>query len=120
EAAPSIVARVGTASGGSSARAAFSTDGGTTWTAFPTSPAGNAPASGTIAVSADGATFVWAPQRVAPAFTRNRGMTWTACAGLASGARVAADRVNASKFYASGGNRMFVSTDGGATFTQTS
>jgi len=35
-------------------------------------------------------------------------------------ARVAADRVNPLKFYASVGSRMYLSTDGGATFVQVS
>jgi hypothetical protein len=72
--------------------------------------------SGTIAVSADGATFVWSPQRGVPSYSRDRGATWTACAGLPNNARVASDRVNPSKFYANGDRRQHVSTDGGATF----
>ena len=35
---------------------------------------------------------------------------------MPAGALVAADRVNASKFYAGGGGKMYASTDGGATF----
>jgi len=124
EAMPSIVVRVGTNSASGGARGAYSTDGGATWISFRSAPAATA-ASGSIAVSADGATFVWAPQSgrtatVAPGFSRDKGATWTASAGLPAGARVAADRVNASKFYGSSGNRMYVSTDGGATFTQAS
>jgi hypothetical protein len=123
ELAPNIVVRVGTPSGGQAG--AYSTDGGTTWTGFATAPpvTGNAPASsGSIAVSADGGAFVWAPQKpqspntATPAYSRDRGMTWKPCTGIAAGARVAADRVNSSKFYASSGNRMYASTDGGASF----
>ncbi len=124
EAAPDIVARVGTSSSGG-ARGAYSMDGGTTWTAFAGSPVSTSPAmpptppsQGTIAVSADGATFVWAPRDGRPSFSRDRGATWTACAGYTTGTRVAADRVNPSKFYAGSGSQMYVSTDGGATFVQ--
>jgi hypothetical protein len=120
EAAPNLVVRVGTNSSSGGARGAWSVDGGTTWAGFATAPATNA-ASGSIAVSADGATFVWAPQSVAPAYSGDHGAKWTACEGLTAGARVAADRVNPSKFYASGRNQanasqLFVSTDGGASF----
>jgi BNR/Asp-box repeat len=126
QAAPNIVVRVG--SGGLGG--AYSTDGGTTWAPFANAPA--APTgttfrgSGSIAVSADGTTFLWAPQGqggpgVTPAYSQNNGTTWTPCAGLAAGVRVAADRVNPLKFYASGRNAsgqslMYVSTDGGANF----
>ena len=63
-------------------------------------------------------TFVWAPRDGRPSYSRDRGATWTACAGYTSGTRVYADRVNPLKFYASGGNRAYLSTDGGVTFTQ--
>ncbi len=117
ELAPLTVARVGTSSSSSGARGAYSTDGGTTWISFAAAPAGST-GSGSIAVSADGTTLVWAPQRGTPSYSQNSGATWSTCAGISTGARVAADRVNASKFYASGRNGMYVSTDGGATFMQ--
>lgn len=134
EAAPEIVARVGTLSSVTGPRAggAYSMDGGTTWRPFAATPpvpmatggvgmSAAVASSGSIAVSADGVTSVWAPQSsrtvaVMPAYSRDKGATWTACAGLPAGSRVASDRVNPSKFYASGGNRLYVSTDGGATF----
>jgi hypothetical protein len=121
--APNIVARAG--SGGLGG--AFSTDGGTTWTPFAAAPAGSQ-GSGSIAVSADGATFLWSPQTqrgatvtAVPSYSHNTGTTWTTCAGLSAGARVAADRVNPAKFYAScknasNQNVMCVSSDGGANF----
>ncbi len=118
EGAPEVVARVGTSSTTGGARGAYSTDGGSTWTRFVAAPAGST-GSGSIAVSADGQTFLWAPQSGTPSYSRDRGATWTASAGLVAGVRVAADRVNASKFYASGRNRVYVSTDCGANFTQT-
>jgi hypothetical protein len=116
EASPNIVARVGTASGSSTSRGAYSTDGGATWKAF-TNPAGST-GSGSVAVTADGQTFVWAPKGAAPSYSRDNGATWTACAGLATGVQVGADRVNPMKLYAGSRSRMYVSTDGGATFTQ--
>jgi hypothetical protein len=124
EGAPDIVARVGTSSSGGGT-GAYSIDGGKTWTPFATSPAATgtmATAQGSIAVSADGATFVWAPPggttlgAGVPSYSRDHGVTWTASVGLTAGARVAADRANPAKFYAGRGTRMYLSTDGGATF----
>src|SRR5262249_13205452 len=115
------------------ARGAASADGGATWTPFRTAPAvtgTTAPQSGMIAVAADGSTLLWAPQggrtaAVTPGYSRDMGATWKAsmacnngpCRAPPSGSRAAADRVTPAKFYASTGNRMYVSTDGGATFT---
>jgi hypothetical protein len=119
---PSLVVRVGTASGSVSARrGAFSLDGGTTWTAFATEPSGSTGA-GTIAVSADGSTWVWSPQVGAVSYSRDRAATWTAAAGLpanAENSKVAADRVNSGTFYLARSNltQLYVSTDGGATWT---
>jgi hypothetical protein len=127
ESAPLIVARVGTSSSGGQTGAS-STDGGETWTPFPTVPAktgSSAPGAGSIAVSADGTTFVWVPNGGTPSYSRTTsseraGTTWTASTGLAAGMRVAADRVNPSRFYATGRSGIVVSTDGGATFGQVS
>lgn len=134
EGAPAIVARVGTSSASNGAKGAYSTDGGTTWTPFASAPVGST-GSGSIAVSADGQTFLWAPQGAAPSYSRDAGASWTkccvgqsgpmpdggtpGCAALSSNARVAADRVNPTKFYASDRNGMYLSTDGGASFART-
>ncbi|HTB60908.1 MAG TPA: carbohydrate-binding protein [Polyangia bacterium] len=131
ESNPNIVARVGTTSSSTGTNGATSMDGGATWTPFPlanvpqvSTSSGTVYASaGSIAVSADGATFVWVPARKGssqppPSYSSDHGTTWTASAGLSAGLLVAADRVNASTFYAGGqGKTMYVSTDGGKTFT---
>ena len=125
EGAPGVVVRVGSPSGAQSG--AYSIDGGSTWTPFATAPLPPTGAtfkgSGSIAISADATTFVWAATSATPAYSKDSGATWNVCKGLelATSARVAADRVNPSKFYASGKNangqnQMFVSTDGGANF----
>ena len=124
EGAPLIVARVGTSSSSGGQTGAYSTDGGATWTPFATAPAGST-GSGSIAVSADGTTFVWAPKKGTPSYTQitsteKAGATWSASTGLTAGMLVASDRVNASKFYATGRSGIFVSTDGGQTFVQAS
>jgi xyloglucan-specific exo-beta-1,4-glucanase len=126
EGAPMIVARVGTNSTSGGARGAYSMDGGSTWIPFATAPGTNA-SSGSIAVSSDGATFVWSPSRVGAAYSRNNGATWTAACFMVppattcstvNGVKLASDRMNASKFYATSTTRVYVSTDGGANFTQ--
>ena len=118
ELVPAIVVRVGTNSTAGGARGAYSTDGGKTWIPFAAAFATSSQ-SGSIAVSADGVTFLWAPSRGTPSYSNDRGATWTACTGLSGSVQVAADRVNPAKFYASGRNGMFVSADGGVTFTKT-
>jgi hypothetical protein len=118
EAAPNVMARVGT---NARRRGAFSTDGGTSWTPFATEPPGTT-GEGAVAVSADGASIVWDPRGAPPHYTRDQGNTWIASTGYApqdgnTGALVA-DRVNAQVFYGRAGNNIFVSRDGGATFAQ--
>lgn len=143
---PSVIVRSGTgddkhvASG--STRGAYSLDGGDTWTPFPTEPAAPAVSSpggfafragggGTIAVTADGGTILWAPQGTPAAYTRDLGKTWTACAGLPAPEagfrsyfgqvrlKLVADRVNPNKVYALGGSgdKLYMSLDSGATFS---
>jgi len=113
--APAVVVRVGSNSS-SGANGAYSTDGGTTWTPFGGAPAGST-GSGSIAVAADGSTFVWAPKKGTPSYSIDNGTTWKTSTGLSAGTMVSSDRVNPSKFYASGRNSMYASTDGGMTFT---
>jgi hypothetical protein len=126
---PSIVARVGRASGRNAAHGAFSTDGGSTWTPFPTGIPISTTTAGSIAVSADGATFVWdtpavttgtTPSAGGPRLSRDQGRTWTVSTGLGAFRPVVADRVNPSKFYAVDNTGHFYrSDDGGMTFAVT-
>ena len=120
---PSLVARVGLLDYNGTVAGAYSLDGGTTWTRFPGNPPGLADSphgalGSMIAISSDGATFVWAPITAGPAFSRDRGVSWTASAGAPAKLRVVADRVNPSKFYGWDGSAgtVYASTDGGATF----
>ena len=70
-----------------------------------------------IVASADGATFMVMTAR--PVITRDRGATWRPCRGLPAWARPVADRMEPQRFYALdfATGRMFVSRDGGATFS---
>lgn len=112
---PALVVRVGTSSG---KRGAHSQDGGATWTPFATEPAGSG-GSGTVAVSADGASWVWAATNAAVSYSTNLGLAWTASVGLPAGAAPVAGRANPGEFYAfdAGSGRVFASTDSGATFS---
>jgi photosystem II stability/assembly factor-like uncharacterized protein len=130
---PEIVVRVGRASGNrGGGDIGYSLDGGKTWQPAtkpqPTSSLGH------VAVSADGETWIWAPQRAqrfgrgepsaapqqpnAVFLTRDKGTTWTECQGLPEGMRVIADRANPKAFYAMDlfGGKLFVSTDAGSSF----
>jgi len=95
---------------------AISTDGGTTWAAVSSQPAGLT-GGGSVAVSATGGgKIVWSPAGAGVFFTTGGGKTWTAATGIPTGARVASDRVNANKFYGFKSGTFYVSTDGGKTF----
>ena len=117
---PNIVVRVGN-SGTAASDVAYSSDNGQTW-----QPAtGTVPGYGgpnqmqSVAVSADGARFLASPYagHGSPAYTTNNGTTWTTCSGLPSGAKLASDRVTAGTFYATSGSTLYVSTNGGASFS---
>ncbi|MEV1146516.1 cellulose binding domain-containing protein [Micromonospora sp. NPDC049799] len=96
---------------------AFSTDGGATW--FQGTEPSGVNSGGTVAASADGSRFVWAPGDAGQAVVRSTGFgtSWTPSAGIPANATVESDRVDPNRFYGFGGGRFHVSTDGGATFT---
>jgi photosystem II stability/assembly factor-like uncharacterized protein len=121
---PEMVVRVGTNDTGK--HGAYSLDGGNTWAPFAAEPDGKG--AGAVAVSADGTSIVWAPRDGRAAYSRDRGATWAKAAGLPapskipdwapSNIKIAADRVNAKKFYVydSLGGRAYFSENGGADF----
>jgi photosystem II stability/assembly factor-like uncharacterized protein len=115
---PLMVVRVGAAMWGHhDASIGYSLGGGKTW-----QPA-NAPKpsskSGSVAVGADGQTWVWTPQGEVAYFSRDRGAHWTACNGLPADTRVIADSENPNKFYAMAllDGKFFRSNDGAANFS---
>jgi hypothetical protein len=58
----------------------ISTNGGASWTAFPSLPAGMKKGQGSVAISGDGAAIVWSPDtsdNLAPLYTTDGGSTWT-------------------------------------------
>ncbi len=119
ENAPEVIVRVGRAShhrGGG--HIGYSLDGGTSWQPAPSTPRPDSQL-GHVAVSSDGGTWVWTPERSAVSFTRDRGVTWARSAGVPDNTRVVADRVDPKTFYALAlfDGQLFVSHDGAATFT---
>jgi photosystem II stability/assembly factor-like uncharacterized protein len=126
---PEIVARAGWPDWtGKGPWGATSADGGKTWTPFKTAPK-QGKGAGSIAVSADGSSLVYAPFQGPVAFSKDGGATWTRADGLPDAEvtpdwapvpfRPAADRVNPKKFYVldAKGGQAYRSDDGGAHFT---
>jgi hypothetical protein len=97
----------------------YSLDGGKTWQEPAALPDPKA-SEGHIAVSSDGATWVWTPREQLPSVTTDKGATWAACAGLPKDTRVVADRVNPRRFYgiALFDGKLFESVDGAAHFAE--
>jgi xyloglucan-specific exo-beta-1,4-glucanase len=120
ERSPSIMVRAGnfdTANRPDDRRIAFSTDGGANW--FQATEPGGVTGGGTVAAAADGSRFVWSPQGTGVHYTVGLGNTWQPSAGIPAGAVVESDRVAVGQFYGYANGAFSISTDGGATFTQT-
>jgi hypothetical protein len=95
----------------------YSTNDGLTYTPFTSSPA-TTTGTGTIAVSANGATIVWVQGALEPYYSTNDGTSWTKTSTtMATGGKIYADRVNASDFYYYVGTDVYFSSNGGQTFT---
>jgi hypothetical protein len=112
----------------------YSLDSGKTWQPPATQPATlpsaagpqgggrgpSGPSGGDIAISSDGATWVWITRGAGPSLTTDKGTTWTGIKGLPANVRIVADRVNPKKFYGMSlyEGKLFLSTDGAATFVE--
>ena len=74
---------------------------------------------GHIAVSADGANWIWTPQRSAVYVTHDRGNSWQEAKGIVDNLRVVEDKVNTMLFYALDlyEGKLYSSMDGGNSFT---
>ncbi|MGB6728009.1 MAG: hypothetical protein WBE74_19115 [Terracidiphilus sp.] len=115
---PQILVRVGiSAEHHPGENISYSLDGGRTWQSTASNPS-PASQSGSVAVSADGRAWIWAPQRETPSLTRDNGATWTAVEGLPTGTKAVADPMNPNLFYAVSmrDGTFYRSSDGGATF----
>jgi len=129
-----IIVRVGRAANNNKDKnIGYSTNGGKTWQPTLTMPTPES-SLGTIAVSSDGSTWIWAPAAVRGGFgpnsrgskmisvfaTSDQGVSWTECKGIPGNTRVIADPVNPSKFYAISlfEGKLYVSTDKGSSFNE--
>ena len=120
ESNPVSVVRVGNSGLSTIDDIAYSTNNGQTWTPWGSAPPGYGTDDemGSVAVAANGSTVVVAPYSGygSPAYAPWGG-AWATSSGLPSGAVVASDRVTSSLFYATSGNTLYVSTNGGQSFT---
>ncbi|MBP7792585.1 MAG: endoglucanase [Candidatus Goldbacteria bacterium] len=104
---------------------AYSIDNGITWTDFAKKPQGAKNGGGTrsIAISADGKSIVWYPEKSdAVYYSMDDGKTWNKSGGGVSPARPLADTVNPKKFYVydSTTGKMWVSDNYGRSFSKKS
>jgi len=99
----------------------YSLDGGHQWKPFTLGEAaatgGRRGGGGNVILSADGSVFM--STGGAARISTDRGATWKDVSGLPAGLSPVADRANPARFYAldGGARQMYISTDGGATFT---
>ncbi|CAO3677681.1 unnamed protein product [Umbelopsis ramanniana] len=114
ENSPAFMARVGTPS----PYIAFTYSSGSSWYAASSVP-GAVTGGGMIAAAADASSVVWSPTGDVVYYSTTTGSSWIAASGIPSGSRVASDRVNGKKYYGYSGSTVYISTNGGATFTKT-
>ncbi|AJE43290.1 cellulose binding domain-containing protein [Streptomyces nodosus] len=113
ESDPDTVVRVGDAD--AAPHIAFSTDNGAHWFGG-TDPSGVS-GGGTVAAASDGSRFVWSPAGTGVRYTAGFGSSWSTAGGIPAGALVESDRVDPKTFYGFKSGKLYVSSDGGATFT---
>ncbi len=100
----------------------WSDDGGAHWHPFESPPRVGRVQAGSIAVCAEGRSFVCVPRQGTALWSQDRGRSWTACQGWpASGdtpLKAVADRAAAGVFYVFDGDnaQLLASSDGGRKF----
>jgi hypothetical protein len=119
QALPATMARVGSSGG---TFGGYSINGGTNWTQFKTAPTGSTAGQGSIAISADGNTFIWAPSDAPVAVATYTAATnvlsaWAASTGATAQSGIVSDRLNPKKFYIFSNGTLQISTNSGASFT---
>jgi len=98
---------------------AVSSDGGTSWTPFPScASGGNSGNGGIVAVDASGTELMWTPASGSanrPQYSTDSGATWTSVTGLPGRYTAVADKVTPKLFYAYGGGNFYSTTNSGGT-----
>ncbi len=123
ELSPTFLALVGDGSPTASpvvTSSAFTFSAGTSetaWFAGSVDPAGYTGGGGTIAAAADASRVVWAAPGLVPFYSTTSGSSWTASTGAPAGGTIASDRVNPLLFYYWSGGVLYVSVNGGVSFT---
>lgn len=97
----------------------YTLDGGAEWHNSPTTPLESKKAyEGSVGVSCDGKTFFYAPGNDMYLYrSTDNGETWEKCEGARSVKYISADPVNPNHIYAASGDKLYISDDGGKTFT---
>ncbi|TKH41586.1 xyloglucanase [Paenibacillus terrae] len=116
---PAFMARVGKADYQKDPNAksiGFSNDGGANWYKANSEPSGTV-GGGSIAVAADGNGLLWSTSDKGVYYSKTGGNSWTASTGIPANAKIASDRVNSNKYYAFANGKIYVSTNGGVSFT---
>jgi xyloglucan-specific exo-beta-1,4-glucanase len=112
---PMWMVRVGKTDRTGATTVAWSTDQGANW--FQSTPPSGAQ-GGQVAMNNGHTHIVWSTQDNGVWFSDSAGGSFSQASGAPAAAKVAADRVNPNKFYAFGAGNVYVSTNGGHTFTQ--
>lgn len=94
----------------------FSNDGGANWYKANSEPSGTA-GGGSIAVATDGNGLLWSTSDKGVFYSKTGGNSWTASTGIPANAKIVSDRVNPNKYYAFASGKIYVSTNGGVSFT---
>jgi xyloglucan-specific exo-beta-1,4-glucanase len=113
ESSPGFFVRVG--NNAAAPHIGVSSDGGKNWYNGQ-EPAG-VTGGGKVAVGADANAVVWAPAGTDVHYSTTRGSSWTRSTGLPAGAEIVSDRADPRTFYGYAAGKVYVSRDGGATFT---
>ncbi len=96
----------------------YTTDKGETWTRIKAKPVkGETYHSGTVAFNADGSRLIWSPSNSFYSYYTEDFESWTQCEGImGQNMYILGDNINPDIVYACGGEKLYVSKDGGKSF----